>query len=71
MSSTIRTIPVEVKLGHREELASQCVLNCDNIRTVARPWLGIAHRFAGPVALDGSEARPRYALAWNELIDLS
>ena len=36
ITTTIRSIPVEVKLGRREGLPSACVANLDHIRTVAR-----------------------------------
>jgi len=39
ITTTIRNIPVEVKLGRREGLPSACVANLDNIRTSARQWL--------------------------------
>ena len=38
ITPTIRTIPVEVRLGSREGLPSPCVANLDNIRTAAREW---------------------------------
>jgi mRNA-degrading endonuclease toxin of MazEF toxin-antitoxin module len=45
ITTTIRAIPVEIKLGRREGLPSSCVANLDNIRTAARQWLdpGPAH----------------------------
>lgn len=38
ITTTVRTIPVEVKLGRREGLSTACVANLDNIRTAARHW---------------------------------
>jgi mRNA interferase MazF len=70
ITTTIRGIPVEVKLGRQEGLPSACVANLDNIRTVARQWL---HSRAGvlpqPRRRDVKQALG-YALAWDELIDL-
>jgi mRNA interferase MazF len=39
ISTTIRSIPVEVRLHRREGLKSPCVANLDNVRTVALAWL--------------------------------
>jgi mRNA interferase MazF len=36
ITTTMRAIPVEVKLGRGEGLASACFANLDNIRTTAR-----------------------------------
>ncbi len=36
ITTTIRAIPVEVKLGRKEGLPSACVANLDNVRTVAK-----------------------------------
>ncbi|MGA2602362.1 MAG: type II toxin-antitoxin system PemK/MazF family toxin, partial [Bryobacteraceae bacterium] len=36
ITTTIRAIPVEVRVGRREGLPEPCVANLDNIRTVAR-----------------------------------
>jgi mRNA interferase MazF len=68
---TIRAIPVEVKLGRREGLPSSCVANLDNVRTVARPWLDSrAGVLAAPRRAEVKRALG-YALAWDELIDLT
>jgi mRNA-degrading endonuclease toxin of MazEF toxin-antitoxin module len=70
ITSTIRDIAVEVRLGPAEGLPSECVANCDNLRMVAKASLS---RRAG--LLD----RPRWievkramgaALGWRELTDL-
>lgn len=70
ITTTIRAIPMEMALGRREGLRSNCVANFDNIRTVARVWLD---KRAG--ALPASRHREvkralGYALAWDNLIDL-
>ena|SRR5580704_11727883 len=69
ITTTIRAIPVEVKLGRREGLPSACVANLDNIHTAARQWLDSR---AG--ALPSSRHREvkralGFALGWEELID--
>jgi len=70
ITTTIRGIPVEVKLGPREGLPSACAANLDNIRTVARPWL-ISRAGAIPQVRHRDVKRALgYALGWDELIDL-
>ena len=39
ITTVIRGIPVEVKLGTREGLPKACVVNCDNVRTVSKDAL--------------------------------
>jgi mRNA-degrading endonuclease toxin of MazEF toxin-antitoxin module len=39
ITTTIRAIPAEARVGSREGLPSPCVANLDNIRTVARQWI--------------------------------
>jgi mRNA interferase MazF len=71
ITTTIRAIPVEVKLGRKEGLPSACVANLDNVRTVARAWL---ESKAGVVGLARHREVKRalgYALAWEELIETS
>jgi mRNA-degrading endonuclease toxin of MazEF toxin-antitoxin module len=36
ITSTIRNIAVEVRLGPSDGLPSECVANCDNLRTIAK-----------------------------------
>ena len=69
ITTTIRTIPVEVKLGRKEGLQSACVANLDNVRTVTKVWL---ESKAGVVARSRHREVKRalgYALAWEELIE--
>jgi mRNA-degrading endonuclease toxin of MazEF toxin-antitoxin module len=70
ITSTIRDIAVEVRLGPAEGLTAECVANCDNLRTVAKASL---------TKRAGSLDRPRWievkraigaALGWRELSDL-
>jgi len=69
ITTTIRTIPVEVRVGRREGLPSAGVANLDNIRMAARPWLD-ARAGALPPSRHGEVKRALgYALGWEELID--
>ena len=69
ITSTIRNIAVEVPLGRAEGMASRCVANFDNLRTVPRTAL---LRRAGSISpqrqVEIKRALGR-ALAWDELID--
>jgi mRNA-degrading endonuclease toxin of MazEF toxin-antitoxin module len=70
ITSTIRHIAVEVRLGPAEGLPAECAANCDNLRTVAKASL---------TRRAGSLDRARWvevkralgaALGWRELSDL-
>ena len=70
ITSTIRDIAVEVRLGPAEGLPAECVANCDNLRTVAKASL---------TRRAGSLDRGRWievkralgaAVGWRELSDL-
>jgi mRNA interferase MazF len=67
VTSTVRDIPVEVRLGPREGLARRSVANLDNIHVVARGDL--AGRI-GALAADRVAELKRalgFALDWSEL----
>jgi len=70
ITTTIRAIPVEVRVGRREGLPSACVVNLDNIRTVARQWLERRAGLLAPARRSEVKRALGYALAWDELIDL-
>ena len=70
ITTTIRTIPVEVRLGRREGLPSPCVANLDNIRTAARQWLDSRAGTLAPSRHSEVKRALGYALGWDELIDL-
>jgi mRNA interferase MazF len=71
ITTTIRAIPVELKLGRREGVTTACVVNFDNLRTVPRQLLE-ARVGALPHNRHIEAKRALgYALAWDELIDLS
>jgi mRNA interferase MazF len=71
ITTTIRTIPVEVKLGRREGLPSPCVANFDNIRTAARQWLESRAGALAPSRHREAKRAMGYALGWDELTDLT
>jgi mRNA interferase MazF len=68
ITTTIRSIPVEVKLGRREGLPAACVANLDNIRTVARQWLDSRTGVLPPSRHPEVKRALGYALGWDELI---
>lgn len=70
ITTTIRNIPVEVKLGRREGLPSPCVANLDNIRTIARQRLDSRAGALTPSRHREVKRALGYALGWDELIDL-
>lgn len=70
ITTTVRAIPVEVKLGRREGLPSSCVANLDNIRTAAREWLASRVGTLAPARHREVKRALGYALGWEELIDL-
>ena len=68
ITTTIREIPVEVPVGPAEGLPKRCVVNCDNLRTVARSWL--VKRLGALPARRHVEVKRAvgYAFGWEELI---
>ena len=69
ITTHVRNIAVEVRLGRAEGLAARCAANCDNIRTVSR---GVLVKRIGELALRRQAELKRavgHALAWDELID--
>ena len=70
ITTTIRAIPVEVRVGRHEGLPSSCAANFDNIRTVARQWLDSRAGALAPSRHREVKRALGYALGWDELIDL-
>lgn len=68
ITTTIRSIPVEVILGSREGLTKRCAANCDNLRTIARSALGKKVGGLHPSRHIEAKRAVGYALAWEELI---
>jgi mRNA interferase MazF len=71
ITTTIRAVPVEIKLGRREGLPSACVVNFDNIRTTSKQWLDSRAGALPPSRHRDVKRALGYALGWDELIDLS
>ena len=70
ITSTIRGIAEEVRLGRQEGLPKPCVANCDNLRTIPRSAL-VRKAGALPAARHVEVKRALgHALAWTELIEL-
>lgn len=69
ITTTIRNIAQEVRLGRAEGMSKACVANCDNLRTVAKSTLT---KRAGSLADARHKEVKRavgYALGWIELLD--
>jgi mRNA-degrading endonuclease toxin of MazEF toxin-antitoxin module len=69
ITSTIRTIAVEVPLGRAEGLPRKCVANFDNVRTVSRSALDKRIGQLAPLRQPEPKVALGHALAWDELID--
>ena len=69
VTTTIRSIPVEVRLGRREGLPTSCVANLDNLRTVSRSRLESRAGALQPLRHGEVKRALGYALACEELID--
>jgi mRNA interferase MazF len=71
ITTTIRAIPVEVRVGRKEGLPAACVANLDNLRTVARQRLESRAGALPPARYHEVKRSLGYALGWDELIDLA
>jgi mRNA interferase MazF len=69
ITTIIREIPVEVRVGIREGLPSPCVANLDSVRTVARQWIDSRAGSLAPLRRREVKRALGYALGWDELID--
>ena len=69
VTTTIRSIPVEVPLSKGDGLPRECVVNCDNLRTISRQAL--VERISRLPARREKEVKRAvgYALDWEELIE--
>ena len=70
ITTTIRNIPIEVALGPTEGLPKKCVVNCDNIRTVARQALIKRLGDLQPLRHREVKRAVGYALGWDELMEV-
>ena len=67
VTSTLRDIPVEVRLGQREGLARRSVANLDNVHVVARGDLASRVGVLGASRVGELKRALGYALDWPEL----
>ena len=70
ITTSIRAIPVEVRIGRREGLLSVCAANLDNIRTVSRQCFESQAGALAPSRHIEVKRALGYALGWGELIDV-
>jgi mRNA interferase MazF len=69
ITTVIRDIPVEVHLGPRDGMPEQCVVNCDNLRTISREMLTARISRLSPARIREVWRSLGYALGCDELID--
>src|SRR6266704_1379737 len=71
ITTTIRSIPVEIPLGRRDGLPKPCVANCDNLRTISRQDL--VERISSLPSRRVNEVKRAvgYAFGWEELIGIA
>lgn len=62
VTSTIRSLPTEVLLGHEHGLARESVVNCDNLFTVPKQALGRRRGALDPESLHRLRAALMIAL---------
>jgi mRNA-degrading endonuclease toxin of MazEF toxin-antitoxin module len=70
VTTTIRHIAMEVRLGKAEGLSRPCVANCDNIRTVPRSALVERIGQLGPARREEAKRAVGHSLGWDELISI-
>lgn len=68
ITTTIRSIPLEVAVGNREGLTPHSVVNCDNLRTIAKSALVKKLGRLSPSRFAEVKRAVGYALGWEELI---
>ena len=69
ITTTIRRIPIEVRLGTAEGLPGKCVVNCDNLRTIPVQYLVERISRLPPQKIPELKRAVGYALGWEELIE--
>jgi mRNA interferase MazF len=67
VTSTVRDIPVEVRLGRREGLQQACVANFDNLHAIARADLRSRIGTLAAARVRDVKRALGYALNWPEL----
>jgi len=68
ITTTIRGIPIEVAVGSREGLTKHSVVNCDNLRTIAKSALVKKLGLLSPSRCGEVKRAVGFAFAWEELI---
>ena len=66
VTSTIRNIPVEVKLGAAEGMPRDCVVNCDVLLTIPKPFLTSFATSLSDEKIAALDRALRFALALQE-----
>ncbi len=69
ITMTIRHIPAEVSLDQQNGLDRPCVANFDNLRTIAKAYLGRRMGALDPKRIREVKRALGYALRWEELLD--
>jgi len=69
ITTTIRHIPIEVPLGAADGLPKKCVVNCDNLRTIAIQHLAERISRLPTHRIPEVKRAVGYALGWEELIE--
>ncbi len=70
ITTTIRNIPIEVKLGKTEGMPKPCVVNFDNLRTISKLYLLERISSIPTRRIHEVKRAVGYALAWEELIEV-
>jgi mRNA interferase MazF len=70
ITTTIRGIAVEVRLGRAEGISKTCVVNCDNLRTVAKAALKERIGRLSSGRITEVKRAVGYAFGWEELISV-
>ena len=68
ITTTIRSIPMEVQLGTRDGLPSRCAANFDNLHTLRRDRFTERITKLAPLRQLEAKRALGYALGWEELI---
>jgi mRNA interferase MazF len=68
ITTTIRNIPVEVHLTPTEGMPRNCVINCDNLRTISKVHLVQKVAKLSSRRVPDLKRAIGYALGWEELI---
>jgi mRNA interferase MazF len=68
ITSTIRDIPSEVRLGPEDGLDHECVVNCDQLQTIPKASIGRPRGHLGPEKLSRLRAALTVALGLDSPI---